>query len=471
MIPLASLLGTALGLATIIALSRVLPTAEYAAYAIAASIAQFGSVLLFEWLRLSALRFGDHVRFSGMGVIEYYGLIGATLAIAGGLLALAGVAGIGGASALAGILAMTAALGAADGAAALLRARGLMKALAIGLALRSGLALAAGFTTALLTGSALATIVAVSAAYLVSTAPVWPSVAPLCREVRLQRLRTALPELARFGGQLTLAGSAQAAIAPMSRTLVAYVAGLDAAAAFSLAWDLVGKALGALAGAVNINLTYRAMHAADTLPPAAASAVFRENAIALIALIGPAAAGLGLLTEPLAQLAARPELYAGFIAYLPWAIAGCTILVLKSFVLDGFSVVFRSPGLGAAVSMVFMIVFAAAALAQLVVLEPATSISLALGYALVAASVLLASRANLFSLGIVLNRSVLVICVITGAMFVAVWALPLQGPWLEQFWVRSISGVLVYGTLFYLAGPILGLDSPKYLKVLLVSDK
>ncbi|MBN8804762.1 MAG: hypothetical protein J0H81_06630, partial [Sphingopyxis terrae] len=51
---------------------------------IAASIAQFGSVLLFEWLRLSALRFGDHVHFSGMGVIEYYGLIGATLAIAGG---------------------------------------------------------------------------------------------------------------------------------------------------------------------------------------------------------------------------------------------------------------------------------------------------------------------------------------------------------------------------------------------------
>lgn len=315
--------------------AKFLGPAEYGRFAIAWASAILINTVVFDWIRLSAVRFySNRARVERpavratldacFGALAFLvGLVALTLALDGVALPLSP-----------GLIAMTALTGVTLGLyelrTALARARFFNRAYieivliknGVGLVLTVGGALAFGSAKIALAGVALSVGVAMAATY---------------RDLRDPEARLGLAELSlaraflSYGGPYIAASTLFQLIPFAGRILAGALYGYDEAGQFSLANDIGVRVLTAIGSAMDVVLFQQAVRAEETLGRTGARAQVADNMAFVVAIILPAGAGLWLCLPGIEALIA-PKAYRGpFSAYLGPMLPGFTAFVLMMY--------------------------------------------------------------------------------------------------------------------------------------------
>lgn len=154
------------------------------------------------------------------------------------------------------------------------------------------------------------------------------------RGVRPALDRALAGELARYGVPLTGSIALVFIIDSADRFMLARFLGADSVGVYAAAYDLASQSLTVLMMAVNLAAYPLAIRAyeADGVPGALAQ--LRQHGTFLLAIALPAALGIALLAEPLAQTLLGADFQAAAQLILPWIALAILLAGLKSYLFD-----------------------------------------------------------------------------------------------------------------------------------------
>jgi len=298
--------------------ARFLGPAEFGRFALALAFAAVAQLLVFDWLRLSALRFAPASESSG-GAAASLNLAFAVLAGAGGALALilwvADVESPLAAPLLALSLGCAVANGLFDFRCARMRAcfddaayaRLMLAKNILGVALTVGAAVVTHSAQATLAGACIAMA---APAFLVrrKTARTLFSLSQL----DMPLLRRSLA----YSAPIVLAAALYAAIPLLNRAVIANSAGYAEAGYFALAHDVGSRLLAAIGAGLDVLLFQMAVRADDEKGRAAARAQVARNGVLIVSILAAAALGCWLVAPSLEAVFAPPEYHGPFAAHL-----------------------------------------------------------------------------------------------------------------------------------------------------------
>jgi O-antigen/teichoic acid export membrane protein len=323
-----------LGLAT----AWILGPAEFGRYALALAGAVFAQTLIFEWLRLAAIRYHQAGAPARRFLRLFAGAAALALVLAGLALAVPGTPR--------GLLLLGAAIALAAGyaelRAALLRAAfdetGYVRIVAV----RNGAAVLTMPAAALATGSAegglagfLGSVLAALAADALRTrraAAPPPDPVAGARADDLPRLHA----LIGYSGPIIATNIGYLAIFLALRGASATLGGLAAAGQFSLAFDLIAKLVTTIGTAADLALFQLAVRAERENGVESGFAAARRNLAALLAILAPVALGLMLVLPDLEILLVAPGFRGPFRAFAEALIPGLTLYALIQYALHPF---------------------------------------------------------------------------------------------------------------------------------------
>lgn len=328
-------LNAALNLALMLALARAMTPEGFGALATWTAAAVFLVTGLFDWARFSAMRF--YTPRARAGEPEVRATLDAAFAAAAPALALV-VAGLLGAGVLPGLDGRAAAalavlvLGnaASEYLAALARNLDARRVYARLILLRQGLALGAGVPTAALTGDPTLTVAALAAAAWPACLYGFLALRDPGAGPRAASRRLALAFLA-YGVPLIAAEAVFQGLGLLNRAWVAAGAGLAAAGAYALAFDLAFKVAAVTASMGEASLLPRLVvrHEAGEPP----RDLVARNVALMLVLVAPACIGFWAVAEPFARLVLSPGLRDGFLQVSGLAALAAGLYVLQSYVM------------------------------------------------------------------------------------------------------------------------------------------
>jgi len=325
-----NLVSAGVGIAGVMLLSRLLPPAEYGAYAVTLSAATLAQMGLFLWLQTSVLRFAPAARGADglarlrAAVGRGYRAAAAAALLAGAPLVLAGAPGARGAAAAGVLLLLTRgwvgivqnwnrATGRAWRFAAIEAVNGVgMLTLAVaGLAARPG--------------DARVPLLAASAASLASLAlaPRVPGAGPPGAEPAVS-----VGALWAYGMPLSLSAVALYALAASDRLVVAVLLGPAAAGAYAVGSVIADRSIGVLLTAVGTATKPLVFTAYERSGPEGARALLGQVAGWMMVLGFPAATLLVCAPGVVAGVLAGPGLAPVAARVLPWVGAGALLSAL-----------------------------------------------------------------------------------------------------------------------------------------------
>lgn len=323
----------AVGFATAMLLTWVLPPDALGLYGIGMAVAVLGNSVLFEWLASGFMRWNETHQHEARFIPTVLALfVGASLVAA--LLAGAAAAVVLGGAHLR--LACVAVFGTVaygwfefSSRVQILRFKP-ARYLAMSL-LRNVLLLLGAVSAAHATGSAEAALLAGFAAMAVAGclfSHEWAS-------LRFRRFDPALArDLAAFGAPIGLTMFLSGLVTSGSPILLGALAGYDAAGAFSVAQTVVQNTLGVIAAGLAAATYPAAVRAAERADAAAAGKVLAGNYTLLLSLLLPAGAGLALLAPGVAETFVGPAHRGAVAAAMPWLAAAAVMLGLRAFYID-----------------------------------------------------------------------------------------------------------------------------------------
>jgi hypothetical protein len=438
-------------------LSQLLTPNDFGTLMLITGTGQFISVLLFEWLRLCTLRYADRGDFHRLRIRELYLLLSFLLIAVTFVLAL-----LQRTDAVqlhvAETLGYALCLGLSDGAAAYLRARGLFaKASAFWLG-RSLLGVAAGLVFVMFGADGAATSVGLGISYLVVVIPLIATT-NLTRGMAMHDLSGSVRKLLQFGVPMMLSGLMNTGIAALARGFVAVSAGVAAAGAFALIWELAAKALGSAATAVTATSLRRLVVAHDG-PNAERAVAYRNYAVAVLATTLPAAAGLAAVGPELVVLLLPPALWAVADAQFAWIVVACFGLTAKTFLVDSVFFAAEQSYTAALASLAgVLITGGAAAVGVIMAIEPVATISAAVTAGCFAVAVIAARRSSAGGRSLPKwLREVSGVLLATAIMSFAVWGLSGSEASYPGLAIRIVVGVATYAAAIGLLDRLLGAE-------------
>ncbi|KMO36636.1 teichoic acid transporter [Methylobacterium tarhaniae] len=442
-----------LNLALGLLIAQILGPADFGRFALGTAGAVVLTIMLFEWLRLSATRFySARVRDTEPWIRAMLdrAYAATALGLAGAaVLLLAGHPLVGEPALLAAAAAGAAVgIGLFDYQAALARARfvgGLYLRLVL---IKNGLALVLMVGTAWATADAAAVMLAGGLSQLFAALLIRRALADPPIPHGADRRRDALRLFMAYGLPVVAANVIYQLMPFANRWAIAAAAGFAEAGYFSLAADIGARLFSTLGAALDLLLFQIAVLAAETHGREAGEAQVARNGAVVLALLLPSAAGFWAVAPALDAIAV-PAAYRGhFVDYTLLLIPGLVALALMNFALNPVFQIRRrtlpliaAGGVGALVNLV-------AALALARPFGP-HGIAAAQSLGLLAAMLVLGFRALTGPGRLRMPwRDPAAVVLATAAMTVAI--LPLRGldPWLALPACVAVGG-LVYGGLVW----------------------
>ncbi|QRE75048.1 lipopolysaccharide biosynthesis protein [Methylobacterium aquaticum] len=442
-----------LNLALGLLIAQILGPADFGRFALGTAGAVVLSIMLFEWLRLSATRFySARVRETEPWIRAMLdrAYAATALGLAGAaLLALAGRPLVGEPALLAAAAAGAAVgIGLFDYQAALARARfvgGLYLRLVL---IKNGLALVLMVGTAWVTADASAVMLAAGLSQLLAALLIRRALADPPIPHDGARRREALRRFMAYGLPVVAANVVYQLMPFANRWAVAGAAGFAEAGYFSLAADIGGRIFTTLGAALDLLLFQIAVLAAETHGHEAGEEQVARNGSVVLALLLPSAAGLWAVAPALDAIAV-PAAYRGhFVDYTLLLIPGLVALAVMNFALNPVFQIRRRTLPLVAAGLVGALVNFGAALALAKPFGP-HGIAAAQSLGFLAAMLFLGFRALTGPGRLRMPwRDPLAVLLATAAMTVAI--LPLRGldPWLALPACVVVGG-LVYGALVW----------------------
>lgn len=290
----------ALGFIITALLTRLLAPAEYGLFALGSSIILFGSLGLYEWLGLTALRYLPTDR-DGNSLVAQLGLCFVWVTIGAAILALIGQLAMQEAGTWGFALACLFGVVAAGGfelRARLLMARLQAKRFLLINSLRGTLNLLSVTGAAFLTGDAVVILAAGAAAVLLSALmPPLQRIAPLPRADRI-----ILREVLRFGLPFAAGISIGVALLSIDRWMVTLMLGTEALGYLGAATIVAQLPLIFLASGIGPAAFTLAVHAVESGNREEIQSRLRQGVLILVGVQLPAAVGIGVLAGDLAQV-------------------------------------------------------------------------------------------------------------------------------------------------------------------------
>lgn len=321
---------------------RFLSPAEFTAFSLCWTYAQFGVVLVFEWTRNATIRFsaGADRRLSvrRRRVLKRLYLLLSTMLLALAAIAFALGHGWPALATVAGAAVYTACRGLFDGAQAYARARFFNGRFALAWVANSVLSLLLTVTFAWVSGSGVVALLGMSLAFLLSLS--------FHLATRLfGRLRLPAPDpeqlrfLWRYGAFVALTAMLSAALPPTVRSLAVAGIGHAQSAGLLLALDLSQKVVAAIGMVFNLLFVQYAIRAAEReAPEIVARKIATQTAVAA-AVIFPAGIGFWLLQRDLAGLIVPPGYRDAYMASIGLACLCACVFSFRSFGVDALFVV------------------------------------------------------------------------------------------------------------------------------------
>lgn len=442
--------------------AKFLGPEEYGRFALALALGFVAQALLFDWVRLSAIRF-----YSARTRVEEpdiratldaaFAIVALATALVGGGVLLAG-GDFGLSHALIGLaLAASIANGLFDYSTGLVRAS-FNDPLYVRLVIaKNVLSLALTTAGALVFGSAVMALMGAVVSIAGSVFLVRRQMVDSGSEPRFARADRAWAFLA-YSAPIVAANLLYLLIPLVNRALAARAYGFAETGQFSLAFDLGLRALQAVGSALDVLLFQLAVAARDTHGPERGRAQIGRNIAIVLAIVAPATAGL-LFTLPSVEALVAPAEFRGpFGRYLTLMLPGLAALVVILFAINPIFQLEKKtlPMIGAAM------VGAAGTPVFLAFLPPtpdASALALAQSGAYLAALAALVGFAALAKPRWPSARDFLAIAVALAGMCAALW--PLRGlpPGAATLLAQIAVGVAVYGALA-LALDVAGLRGP-----------
>lgn len=421
---------------------------EFGRFALTLAAGALLQLALFDWLRLAATRFHTSRSFSERPYLRAT-LDAGFLACAAVVFSVAGLAFLGGvelagSGALLTLAALTAIVnGFFDYWLAIARARFADRIFARMLLVKNLLATTACLGAAWLTGSALFAVAGMVIAMGGSLLSVWGS-------LHDPKARDLSPRLDMAGQALTYARPIIAAallaqaMAYVTRSLMAGQFGYAEAGHFSLAFDLGHRLFLTIAVGLDILLFQVAVRAHEVKGADAARAQASQNALVVLAVMMPAAAGLWFVLPSLELVLAPQEFHGAFRRFFAISLPGLFCLALTVSAIAPFFQLARRTG-----PLLVAGLLGCASNAALLLYLPASAenLGLALSLGFVVATGFLLVQAARLRLGSVAASSVFEITIATALMCLIL--LPLRGlaPGPATLALQIMLGVTAYGLL------------------------
>lgn len=320
-----------------LAVAWLLGPEEFGHYALALAASVLAQTLLFEWLRLAAIRFHE---------IGAPGAVAATirlafrrtalLALAGALLLLLLPHPL--RTLLAFVPAIATAAGYAELRAAMMRAEFDEAGYAFIVAIRNVAAILAMPAGAILTGSAEGVLAGFLAAIIVAIAfdAVRRLVRPAAPTNATAEEGPGLLALLAYSGPIILTNVIYNALFLGLRAGVAATGGMVAAGQFSLAFDFVAKLFTTVGTACDLLLFQLAVRADRQYGPEAGEARLQANLLALLAILAPMILGLVLVLPSIEALLVAPAYRGAFRGYALALVPGIALYALVQYALHPF---------------------------------------------------------------------------------------------------------------------------------------
>lgn len=321
--------------AALVVFSRLLPPSQYGLYAIGLATAFLGNALFFKWIKHSILRFSsvddprrfdvlDHARDRFVRVSLFVVVLG-LLASAGAYVLL---------DATAAVLALAVAV--------VLVVQGFFEIhldfrrsvqrsarYAVGLVTKAGVLLVVGAALAAGVGTFLGPLAGVAVGFLVGglvlggRGPADLGESPLDSEDR-QRVRA-------YGVPMAIMFVFTYAMSQMDRILLGVLASSAAAGVYSVAYDIARQAVFVPLMAVSLSYFPTIVDEYEGQIGDRVTAIISENVNYILALGVPAAVGISLVAEPLAELLLDPAYAATAAGLIPFVAAGAFLLAFQEF--------------------------------------------------------------------------------------------------------------------------------------------
>ena len=421
---------------------------EFGRFALTLAAGALLQLALFDWLRLAATRFHTSRSFAERPYLRAT-LDAGFLACASVVLCVAGLAVMGGvelagSAELLGLAAITAIVnGFFDYWLAIARARFADRVFARMLLVKNLLATTACLGAAWLTGSALFAVAGMVIAMGGSLLSVWGSLHdPKARDLS-PRLDIAGQALS-YARPIIAAALLAQAMAYVTRSLMAGHYGFGEAGHFSLAFDLGHRLFLTIAVGLDILLFQVAVRAHEVNGADAARAQASQNALVVLAVMMPAAAGLWFVLPSLEVVLAPQEFHGAFRRFFALSLPGLFCLALTVSAIAPFFQLARRTG-----PLLVAGLIGCASNAALLFYLPASAenLALSLSVSFVIATVWLLAQAGWLRLGQVAVTSVFEITVATGLMCLVL--LPLNGlaPGPATLMAQVLLGAAAYGLL------------------------
>lgn len=442
--------------------AKFLGPEEYGRFALALALGFVVQAFLFDWIRLSAIRFySARTRAEEPDVRATldagFAILALSVALAGaGVLLIGGDLGL--SHALIGLaLAASIANGLFDYSTGLVRAsfndalytRLVLVKNVLSLALTTGGAFVFGSAQMALFGA----VISIAGSILIARRPLTDSGS----EPRFANYNRARAFLA-YSAPIVTANLLYILIPLVNRALAARYYGFAETGQFSLAFDLGLRALQAVGSALDVLLFQIAVAARDTHGPERGRAQIGRNIAIVLAVIAPATAGVLFTLPSVEALAAPPEFRGPFGHYLTLMLPGLAALVLILFAINPiFQLENKTlPMIGAAL-------IGAAGTPVILAFLPKTTDASAL--ALAQSGAYLAALAALVAFAAAAKprwppaRDFLGIAVALAAMCAALWPLRALAPGALALVTQMTVGAGVYGAVA-LAFDVAGLRGP-----------
>jgi len=322
------------GLATTAILTRLLDPQEYGQYGLMLAVMMMGSMILFDWLGVSFLRFYQARPGDPSLIGTFVGLFCALLALSVGVLLALWATG-----AVPHEL-----IGAYTVGMVMVWAISWFELLArfpvaqfqpmryFRMHLIRSVAVTAGATAgAWLTSNAVWTAIGTAAGILVAA---WSARSPIQRPSWARFDRELARHLLIFGVPLAVSMGLGSMIDGGTRLLLALLDSAQALGFYTAASVLVQSALGSIGMAVSTAGYSRVVLAVEREDHAAAQQHLLSNGALLLAVLAPASIGLALTGKAIATIFVGPKLVSGVIALMPWMAASTFLSAMRANHLD-----------------------------------------------------------------------------------------------------------------------------------------
>jgi hypothetical protein len=363
--PLSVIFGSAVGLLTTLASSRLLPPSEFITFATLLAVGQFTAAAGFEWLKQSILRFGNSSSCSEQELTARARILnGGYTTISVVFLLVAG------ASALGAMIDSRAWLGAAalmyatsqgafDGVQAWARTQlRNLRFSALWFA-RAGIFFVVTTASAMATGSGIVSIGAVGVSLFICVVIACAgSLKPPLRLLPVRDLRSLCPYL-RFGFLAALAVSLTAAVQPLFRSIVGLAIEPVGAAGAILAVDIAFKVMSIVGLSINVVVSQHTYRMVDSAGPPLREILEKIQLTAPLLLLVPAGCLFYFMQPAASQLVVPSDLQPGYMEAITYASFGGLASSTRLFCIDPLLLMARRARLtliGPSLALVLLVV-------------------------------------------------------------------------------------------------------------------